>query len=87
MTGRHLVCLGAMAESIRYGDMEGWLAQLQHMEQRWTLPLWEGLRAGRLACLTLVDDRGFGRRISRRGMGRWWRRKRSFTNYLLKGGE
>ncbi len=85
--GHHLVSIGALRDSVRYGDMEGWLARLDELEQRWTAPLWEGLRAGRIAGLTLVDDRGFARRITRRATGRWWRRTRPFMEYLTKGGE
>ncbi len=85
--GRHLVSIGALRDSVQYGHMEGWLAELNNLEQRWTVPLWEGLRAGRIGGLTLVDDRGFARRITRRGTARWWRRTRPFTEYLTKGEE
>ncbi len=84
---RQLVLVDTLENSARYGDMEDWMAQLDHLERGWMVALWEGLKSRRFTSLTLVDDRGFGRRCTRLGTVRWWRRGKPFTEYLTRGEE
>ncbi len=78
----HLVVLDELQASVRYRDMAVWLEQLEKVETRWLSPLWDGLRRGQLASLTLVDNGRLGRRATRRSTARWWRRTRPFREYF-----
>lgn len=80
-TGRCLVVLTALADALQAGDLDGWGAALDMLEQQWLVPLLGCLRSGQLASLT-VETAGQRLRLRRADLRRFWRRPKPLPHYL-----
>lgn len=79
--GRCLVVLTALADALQAGDLDGWGAALDMLEQQWLAPLLGRLRSGELAALT-VETAGLRLRLRRGDLRRFWRRPKPLPHYL-----
>ena len=88
--GRHLLVFDP--EHPRYGHGDGDTQSQRHpehasktflaeLEQRWIVPLIAALKTGALMSVTLYTETGPGFRITRKTLGRWWRRRRRVAEY------
>lgn len=80
-TGRCLVVLTALVDALQAGDLDGWGAALDMLEQQWLVPLLGRLRSGELATLT-VETAGLRLRLRRSDLRRFWRRPKPLPHYL-----
>ena len=77
--GEHL---GAVMEGdahARRGRIEEWRELVARIERDWAAPLLAALEQRRLAGVTLRTGRGGDFRLTRRMLGRWWRRRRDLA--------
>lgn len=74
--GRHLLCLDDLRPAVAHTDVEGWLAQVEHVERAWFAPLLQALGQGRLRELQLYPDAGHVYRVTRRDLWCFWRSRR-----------
>jgi hypothetical protein len=80
----HLVMLDALTSALRYRDIDAWRSRAVDIERKWLAPLFDALRGGRLAKLTLVSP---GKascwrfEATRRDLLRFWRRARPLASY------
>lgn len=76
--GRHLVVIDGARQMEALLE---WHEFVQELNQSWFAPLLAALRSGDLSEITLISD-GHHFQLSRRQLGRWWRRRRPFSRYL-----
>jgi hypothetical protein len=82
-SGRHLVVLDGGYLAARRIDVEAWREFITHLDRDWVAPLLEALRDGRLQSLAIAADEGAGFLLQRRGLRRWWRRRRPFEQVIV----
>ncbi|VAX04301.1 hypothetical protein MNBD_GAMMA20-677 [hydrothermal vent metagenome] len=74
--GEHLLVLDSLDSALQQQGGEAWWAALQTFEQHWVEPLLAALRSRQIDSLQLDDGAGTVYRLTRRGLRRWWRRRR-----------
>ncbi|MDZ7787819.1 MAG: hypothetical protein U5K73_06750 [Halofilum sp. (in: g-proteobacteria)] len=65
-----------------HGEIEGWLECLGALERDRIAPVARALQAGQLDTLTIAPGDGRRFRVTRRGLRRFWRRSRPWTDWL-----
>ncbi len=78
--GEHLLVLDSLDSALQQQGGEAWWTALQAFERQWIEPLLAALRDRRLDSLSLDDAEGHSHRLTRRGLRRWWRRRRPLTS-------
>lgn len=75
--GDHCILIDKLHGKAQYGDMHGWRADLEWLDQDWFVPLLLALRQGRLDQLTITAIGGGGMTrqytVSRTGLWKFWR--------------
>jgi len=79
--GEHLVVLAELERPARLGDLEAWRAALDSLEKRWFAPLERLLARRGVARMALAPDTRGAVLVSRRALGRWWRRRRPLSGF------
>lgn len=80
---RNTLAVDARAgDPLVHGEIETWLERLGALERDRIAPLARALREGRLDVLTIAPGDGRRFRITRRGLRRFWRRSRPWTDWL-----
>lgn len=80
--GHTLVFEPAARDPLVHGEIEAWLEAVQRLERAWLAPLRERLRRRELDALDIVPADGRRFRVTRGGLRRFWRRPRSWTQWL-----
>lgn len=84
--GRQLLVWTGLRSALRSGDLHAWRAALQEFETGYAQPLWQALRAGKIAQLQ-VDVLGGDhvRRLSLTQVSTWafWRRAKPLARYSM----
>ena len=77
--GEHLLVLDDLLRDWQGGEIGSWTQQVQAVNREWILPLLNALRRSEIDELTLYTCNGSKFILSRAGLKRWWRRKKSLT--------
>ncbi len=72
--GAHLVTFDALYRAARRSDLDGWRAGLARFSASWAKPLLDALDRGRVARVSIHDERGHRFVATRWGRFRWRRR-------------
>ncbi|MEX0607485.1 MAG: hypothetical protein WD382_03800 [Halofilum sp. (in: g-proteobacteria)] len=80
--GTSLAVEWGLRDPLLHGDPEAWIERLQRLETDWLVPLIERLRAGEYDELLIDPADGRRFRVTRRALGRFWRRVRPWTEWL-----
>ncbi len=83
--GSSLVVDWRLRDPLLHGEPEAWIEALQALETDWMAPLLDRLQAGTFDQLEIDPADGRRFRISRRGLRRFWRRRRSWAAWLGQG--
>ena len=75
--GRHLLVMDSDILLARTGGSDAW----PELEQTWIAPLVAAVNSGDLGSVTLHDAGGRSFYLTRKGLGRWWRRRRALGHY------
>jgi len=81
MPGEYLVMLEAADNANMHGNAARWREAIDGLERIWIAPLWQALKAGQLARVTLVTDTGVRFTLDARQTRRWWRRRHPLSRY------
>ncbi len=82
VAGHHLVVLDGMRQLYNQPEeLMEWQGLVQELNQSWFAPLLAALRSGDLGEITLISD-SHRFQLSRKQLGRWWKRRRPFSRYL-----
>lgn len=73
--GTHLVACAALHRAARRGDLAAWRDGIARLGREWAEPLLDALDRGRLARVSILDERGHRFTATRWGRLRWWRRE------------
>ncbi len=79
--GAHLLILDALQHVTRRADPQARDQWLAAFERDWIEPALAALRAGALAQISVLDERGPCFVLDRRALRRWWRRRRALADY------
>jgi len=79
--GTQLLVLDQARIAAQRGDWSAWQRFIEWFEELWLAPLLEAVRARELTSLTLYTEHAAGMRLTRRDLGRWWRRRRRLSAY------
>jgi hypothetical protein len=79
--GLHLLVLEPEVLMSGEQDPDVWQEFMARMEQGWIAPLVSAVKTGELHSITLYAERGPGFRITRKTLGRWWRRRHPLSHY------
>jgi hypothetical protein len=82
LDGRWLLALDALDGPARAADVTAWRDALMELDAQWLMPLSQALADGMVERLDLVAGPGIGVTVSRRGLRRWWRRRRTPQSVL-----
>lgn len=74
-----------LRDPLLHGDPEAWTEALQRLEADWLAPLLDRLQAGAFDELEIDPADGRSFRVTRRGLRRFWRRRRSWAEWLRQG--
>jgi len=80
--GRQLLVWTGLLDSVMREDPDRWCHGLETFQEHWLAPLWQALRTGRLAELTLYPAVGSAYHITPQQLRRWWRRRRPLQHFL-----
>ena len=86
LEGRQLLVWTGLRSALRRGDLGTWRSALQEFEAAYAQPLWQALRAGKIAQLQLdVIGGGHALRLLLGRADAWafWRRARPFPEYSM----
>lgn len=75
--GEHLMILDDLLRHWQGGEIGCWTQQVQALNSEWMLPLLNALRRSEIDELILYICNGSKFTLSRAGLRRWWRRKKS----------
>ena len=75
--GEHLLLLTSLDDCWQAGDLSAWARQVRNFNREWLAPLLDALRENTLGELSIYTCDGRRFILTRKGMRRWWRRKRS----------
>ena len=78
-SGYHLVIIDGARH---LEELVEWWEFVQSLNESWFAPLLTALKRGDLNTITLISD-GQRFELNRKQLGRWWKRRRSFSHYLL----
>ena len=81
-TGDTLAFDARAGDPLVHGEIEAWLECLAALERERIAPVAEALRTGYLDTLTLAPGNGRRFRVTHRGLRRFWRRSRAWTDWL-----
>ena len=81
LPGRHLLVFDPERHGNSRGDVYALHTFLAQLEQHWIAPLLAALKTGAVQSVTLYTEAGPGFRITRKTLGRWWRRRRRVSDY------
>lgn len=84
LDGSHLIIVDTCHGASRAQDVSAWREAVQTLEHRFVAPLLDALRDNTLQSLSLRGDRRGGFYLSRRALGRFWRRRRSFASIIAE---
>ncbi len=79
--GAHLLVMQPDSILARAGETDRWREFFLRLEQQWMTPLAQALKAGDLHSVTLYNEDGRGFHLTRKALGRWWRRRRPLRHY------
>ncbi len=79
--GQHLLVMDSGTTLVRAAEVDRWQEFLMRLEQQWIAPLVAAVKSGNLDSVTLYSERGHGFHITRKTLGRWWRRRRALGHY------
>ncbi len=79
--GRHLLVFDPTYQGDSHGAVNAHHTFLAQLEQRWIAPLLAAVKTGTVQSVTLYTEAGPGFHITRKTLGRWWRRRRRVTDY------
>ncbi len=79
--GEHLLVLDELRQPLEYSDAEEWNAAIAAFEQRWFVPLFAAVRDGAIERALLLADNGRQYLLTRKLARRWWRWRRSLSDY------
>ena len=80
--GKTLAVDARAVDPLVHGEIETWLECLAALERDRIAPLARALREGRLDTVTIAPGDGRRFRVTRRGLRRFWRRPRAWTDWL-----
>ncbi len=80
--GNTLVVDARARDPLVHGEIETWLDCLGALERDRIAPVARGLRQGQLDTVTIAPGDGRRFRVTRRGLRRFWRRARPWTDWL-----
>lgn len=78
-SGEHLLVLDDLLRYWQSGEMESWAHWVQAFNREWMLPLLNALRRNEIDEISLYTCNGSKFVLSRAGLRRWWRRKKSLS--------
>jgi len=79
---RQLLVWTGLLDAVQQDDPDSWCRGLETFQQHWLAPVWQALRTGRLAELTLYPATGSAYHITPQQLRRWWRRRRPLQRFL-----
>jgi len=79
LPGEHLLVLDDLSRCWQSGEVAGWVQQVQAVNREWMSPLLNALRRNEIDELMLYACNGNRFILSRAGLRRWWRRKKSLA--------
>lgn len=79
--GQHLLVMDADTLRLRGGEAEARAEFFMRLEQTWIAPLVAAVKSGDLDSVTLHDAAGRRFQLTRKDLGRWWRRRRPLGHY------
>ncbi len=79
--GRHLLVMDPGSTLLQAAETDWWQEFFMRLEQQWIAPLVAAVKSGNLDSLTLHSERGHAFHITRKTLGRWWRRRRALGHY------
>jgi hypothetical protein len=77
--GEHLIVLDTLFKAWQQGDMALWAQQVSVVNREWIVPMLNALRSNEINELSICTCNGSRFTLSRSGMRRWWRRKKSLA--------
>lgn len=77
--GRHLLVMDEGTAQVAEADQ--WVEFFMRLEQQWIAPLVAAVKSGNLDSVTLSSELGGAFHITRKTLGRWWRRRRALGHY------
>lgn len=84
--GEHLLVLDELSRDWQCGDTAAWVESVRKLEQGWLAPLLDALRCKKINALTICTCNGSKYTLSRSGLRRWWRRKKSLATIAMQEG-
>lgn len=82
--GEHLLVLDDLSRAWQSGSISEWAQQVNILNREWIAPLLNALRSNAINELTIYSCNGGKFVLSRAGMRRWWRRKKSLGSITEK---
>lgn len=79
--GRHLLVLDPGTILAQAAETDRWPEFFMRLEQQWIVPLVAAVKSGILDSVTLYSEGGHAFHITRKTLGRWWRRRRALSHY------
>ena len=79
--GQHLLVMDPGSTLTRAAVTDRWQEFFTRLEQQWIAPLVAAVKSGNLDSVTLHSERGHAFHITRKTLGRWWRRRRALGHY------
>lgn len=79
--GRHLLVMDTDTLLARAAETARWQEFFMRLEQHWMSPLVAALRSGAAESITLYSEGGQDFHLTRKGLGRWWRRRHAPAYY------
>lgn len=79
--GKHLLVFDPEHQRYDPSDADAQQTFLAQLEQHWIAPLMAALKTGAVQSITLYAEAGPGFRVTRKTLGRWWRRRRRVDEY------
>ena len=79
--GAHLLVMAPDSILARAGETDRWREFFMRLEQQWIAPLVTAVKAGDLDSVTLYSEGGRGFHLTRKDLGRWWRRRHDLSHY------
>jgi hypothetical protein len=79
--GRHLLVMDTHTAWTSAVEEEPGRAFFLRLEQQWLAPLMAAVQSGAVDSVTLHSETGHAFHITRKSLGRWWRRRRALGHY------
>ncbi len=81
VSGEQLLVNESLQRHVLDADYAGWRDTLASLHRDWIIPLHQALRKGQLGALRLFPCNGYGYRLDRRCLRRFWRRRAALIDF------